>query len=518
MSFIKPDSPSHRTRSLAMDPFEVRMQFLTLLRRLNATQLSIQKIVGYALKYFSRCGDDLWECIVEECQKGSLNMRINILYLLDNLCESSLMHQSQPGQANGSHGHSDSYVFNLLSARQILESWRSKRILDATVVDDVVQTLDHRRETLHLIASSSDHVAQRHSSEFSKDEVIKRFEEDRERHKLLRQKRWHVPVPTQAHSLSLSNASQLVLPRLSSALSLPPPPPATIGSSPSSVEDPPRPPSPHDSALDIEFDNAWETTSDWNEDDDEAAIEENILCFGRLTDEDSRPKSDGILSQLEPMQVDGDRLPLSSPSPASSNARPSEPPIPPPPPPPPSHIPPPPQLQSESQAQPESQSQAQLRTTRQPSQPQPPLHPPPPPQLHPAHPQNALHQPPYMYPHTPHLTENGHGGVAMYPSTNAPIHQAIYNPPYHGTGYPQPLPLMPPMAGYTYPYPGTYGVNGYPGAVPGVMNGMVHHPQQHLQRHPGPPYQQHLPLHPHPNPYQQQPRPGARPGDRMDLS
>lgn len=70
-----------------MDPFEVRMQFLTLLRRLNASvntflkisdrlwiirsssQQSIQKVVGYALKYFSRCGEDLWDCIVEECQK-----------------------------------------------------------------------------------------------------------------------------------------------------------------------------------------------------------------------------------------------------------------------------------------------------------------------------------------------------------------------------------------------------------------------------------------------------------------
>jgi hypothetical protein len=32
-------------------------------------------------------------------------------------------------------------------------------------------------------------------------------------------------------------------------------------------------------AIDIEFDNEWETTSDWNEDDDDAAAEENDLCF-----------------------------------------------------------------------------------------------------------------------------------------------------------------------------------------------------------------------------------------------
>lgn len=31
--------------------------------------------------------------------------------------------------------------------------------------------------------------------------------------------------------------------------------------------------------IDIEFENEWETMSDWNEDDDEAAAEEVELCF-----------------------------------------------------------------------------------------------------------------------------------------------------------------------------------------------------------------------------------------------
>lgn len=31
--------------------------------------------------------------------------------------------------------------------------------------------------------------------------------------------------------------------------------------------------------IDIEFENAWETTSDWNEDDMEAVAEEDVLCF-----------------------------------------------------------------------------------------------------------------------------------------------------------------------------------------------------------------------------------------------
>lgn len=35
--------------------------------------------------------------------------------------------------------------------------------------------------------------------------------------------------------------------------------------------------------IDIEFENEWETTSDWNEDDDDAAREENELCFAGTT-------------------------------------------------------------------------------------------------------------------------------------------------------------------------------------------------------------------------------------------
>lgn len=35
-------------------------------------------------------------------------------------------------------------------------------------------------------------------------------------------------------------------------------------------------------ALDIEFENEWEATSDWNEDDVEAVAEERELCYPHL--------------------------------------------------------------------------------------------------------------------------------------------------------------------------------------------------------------------------------------------
>ena len=41
--------------------------------------------------------------------------------------------------------------------------------------------------------------------------------------------------------------------------------------------------------IDIEFENEWETTSDWNEDDDDAVAEENDLCYPRNNPRDAAP-------------------------------------------------------------------------------------------------------------------------------------------------------------------------------------------------------------------------------------
>ncbi|EJD08292.1 uncharacterized protein FOMMEDRAFT_101733 [Fomitiporia mediterranea MF3/22] len=275
-----------------MDPFEVRMHFLSLLRRLNASQQSIQKVVAYALKYFSRCGEDLWDCVVEECQKGSLNTRINILYLLDSLCETSLLSKASFGPSNYNNNlyvdfvardlamivdyvvpQSREGLINLMSAVQILENWRNKRIIDPQKIDDVLAKLESQKAGMHAAAMVSDvqvaSDAERESLTFSRPEVFKRIEEDRERHKRLRERRWVQPV-----------SHMQAMPLLASFAPLPPDqsPGAVPASSITQTDtvagtiDPPLP-------LDIEFDNEWETTSDWNEDDEEAIAEENALCY-----------------------------------------------------------------------------------------------------------------------------------------------------------------------------------------------------------------------------------------------
>lgn len=263
-----------------MDPFEVRMQFLNQLKRLTAAQQSIQKTVGFALKYSSRCGEDLWDCVIEECQKGTINTRINILYFLDSLCEASLVSRSSGTSSKGNKSYVDfvtrdlkkivdfvvpdgrSGLLNLMSTRQVLESWRTKRVIDPGVVDQILEDLDRRKERIHDLPTVNEH--------FPSHEVQKRIEEDRERHKRLRERRWVQPT-----------IRSLTVPKLASFYPLP------FSSSPPSqqLQVPNVPPNSGVEAttdglpIDVEFENAWETTSDWNEDDDEAALEENAFCF-----------------------------------------------------------------------------------------------------------------------------------------------------------------------------------------------------------------------------------------------
>ena len=92
-------------------------------------------------------------------------------------------------------------------------------------------------------------------------EIKKRMEEDRERHKCLREQRW---VQAVSHNLPVGG-----VPPLASFL------PLTDGSD-----------RVRKLTLDIEFDNEWETMSNWNKDNDEAVADENALCFPPLGEGD----------------------------------------------------------------------------------------------------------------------------------------------------------------------------------------------------------------------------------------
>lgn len=75
----------------SFDPFETRIQFINLLRKLNASQQSIQKVTSFAINYGARCGEDLWECVIEQCNKvSSIMSTVSIIIPFNPLYPSSL--------------------------------------------------------------------------------------------------------------------------------------------------------------------------------------------------------------------------------------------------------------------------------------------------------------------------------------------------------------------------------------------------------------------------------------------
>lgn len=72
---------------------QVRMSFISLLSKLTSSLASIQRVSAFALKYGPKCGDDIWDCLVDECNQVNLNARINLLYFLDTLLD-----KHAPGQ------------------------------------------------------------------------------------------------------------------------------------------------------------------------------------------------------------------------------------------------------------------------------------------------------------------------------------------------------------------------------------------------------------------------------------
>jgi CTD kinase subunit gamma len=118
-------------------------------------------------------------------------------------------------------------------------------------VEEIIASLEERKNA--QITSASAPVPP-----LSRPEIVKRIEEDRERHKRLRERRWVQPVSHHPHAAML------------------PPPLASFLPLDEADEGWRR---DDELTLDIEFENEWETTSDWNEDDDDAVAEETELCF-----------------------------------------------------------------------------------------------------------------------------------------------------------------------------------------------------------------------------------------------
>ncbi|GJN92259.1 hypothetical protein Rhopal_005289-T1 [Rhodotorula paludigena] len=281
-----------------MDPFEVRVQFVTLASRLGSSVASISKVAAFALKHAAKCADDIWDCYLDEVAAANLNSRVNLLYLLDALLdkEGPRAAHNAPTSTKGVHTSyrelverdlanvvrlvvpdSREGVLNWMATSQVLRSWKTRRLLDADILDQVSTELEDRKAALHADSSDSSTFAN-----FSRNDILRRIEDDRERHKRLKERLWVLPVPSTLFSLPLAAS----LPASSSASQKPSPispaSPFDPSSRPNSAAHHRRPSTANggtgaadkpataaapasrgpELALEIEFEQLWEASAD----------------------------------------------------------------------------------------------------------------------------------------------------------------------------------------------------------------------------------------------------------------
>ncbi|KAG0258130.1 hypothetical protein BGZ95_005048, partial [Linnemannia exigua] len=192
---------------MEVDPFEARLEFLSLLGKLNASQHSIQKVGNFAMKN-RKLHEDLYNCIIEELeQTKSLNTRMNIFYVLDSICHQShkagfsgyidLIQKNLPKiiecvTPSGPKGN-----VNVAGTKKILELWRVRKLFSDSAIDKVEKPLLSRELGANAPTSLD--------TGFTKDDILKRMDEDRERHKRIREEIWIRPSEEDPEAEFLQN-------------------------------------------------------------------------------------------------------------------------------------------------------------------------------------------------------------------------------------------------------------------------------------------------------------------------
>ncbi|KAI9762207.1 MAG: delta 1-pyrroline-5-carboxylate reductase [Chaenotheca gracillima] len=213
------------------DPFDVRLRFTTQLQHLNASVASSQKAAHFALKYRDM-DEDLHSCILEQLERNSMNNRANIMYFIEHLCDMALRDNHHEfvrmvqrdilRVVDAVTPEDGSGAANIKVLRRVLTALHQKSILPAESLAEIEEclkdrdTLPSHAAVLSPLAATNSGIEQ--SSTVSKTSlettprggsivakpngvlrpdkrsIEQRIEEDRERHKRLRENIWAVPA------------------------------------------------------------------------------------------------------------------------------------------------------------------------------------------------------------------------------------------------------------------------------------------------------------------------------------
>ncbi|KAI8352120.1 CTD kinase subunit gamma CTK3-domain-containing protein [Choanephora cucurbitarum] len=183
--------------SAESDPFECRLEFIELLKKVNASQQSIHKAAIYAMRH-RKLSEDLYSCLVEELEQATLNARLNMIYVLDAIFSASqkskftgyidLTRPDLPRIIHAVVANGPKGVVNIPNTQKIISNWKRKQYFEADILEEAERPLIECASNLN-----PEQCATEESESMSKDDILRRMEEDRERHKRSREEIWIRP-------------------------------------------------------------------------------------------------------------------------------------------------------------------------------------------------------------------------------------------------------------------------------------------------------------------------------------
>lgn len=302
-----------------MDPFQVRLRFVSALHRVNASLPTIQKALSFIVEYGPTMHSELWECIIDECKAGSINRRINLLFLIDSIFTDETLSPTIRSlfrtylerdlyaliDLTIPEGRWDAFL-NVPAVTKIVAAWKARFVLDASTLEDLETMLQVRKDTLYALSPE-----RRNLTLLPPNDMQRRVEEDRERHKRLRERSWILPPAAFSHQSLFGTRPEQLDPTYLTRKQPASPNAERVDADGDRIW----------TTQDLDFSQMWEETSDFNDDDVEDILEDQKLHWvNQPPPPPPQPAKPAIIPTPTPVPA-----PTPTPAPAPTNLPPRAP-------------------------------------------------------------------------------------------------------------------------------------------------------------------------------------------------
>ncbi|KAJ2660227.1 hypothetical protein IWW48_003059 [Coemansia sp. RSA 1200] len=217
-----------------MDPFEARLLFGNMLDNLTGAQPTIDRVAGFAVKN-SSVADNLLDCMTEKLEKLAVPPRLNVLLVIDAILLTVSRRTRGMTAAEEEEEEAEAVDArrgwvelikkdvvrlvrevvpetpggdgNVPQVRKVVSGWRRKGVFDKKVLASVDKLLANRAgggATTEHSNNNKDNNGNNGTATaaggMKHQEILRRIEEDRERHKRHKEDAWIRPPNEPAHN------------------------------------------------------------------------------------------------------------------------------------------------------------------------------------------------------------------------------------------------------------------------------------------------------------------------------